>query len=164
MFLRPAAAAALLPALMATAGCASLTESTQQNVLVQTVLEHREIAGVGCVLYNDVGKWFVTTPARELIPTRKGIVIKPWNSKPNPLSRSSFVFSPYEGPTPPGKVPTTGVPGVRPSPVSVEAWVSSWAWAVLATNGRASSARSRARAAREQEPMCLLMFTTTSRS
>ena len=62
MYSRPAAAAAALLAL--TAGCASLTESSQQNVLVQTVLEHREIAGVGCVLYNDVGKWFVTTPAR----------------------------------------------------------------------------------------------------
>ena len=60
MFLRPVAA---LLALL-SAGCASLTESTQQNVLVQTVLDHREIGGVGCVLYNDVGKWFVTTPAR----------------------------------------------------------------------------------------------------
>ena len=45
-------------------GCATLTEPTDQSVLVQTVLEHREIAGVGCVLSNDVGKWFVTTPAR----------------------------------------------------------------------------------------------------
>ncbi|MBV6319888.1 hypothetical protein [Duganella violaceipulchra] len=62
MYFRPVAAALVLPALIA--GCASLTESTQQNVLVQTVLDHREIAGVGCVLYNDVGKWFVTTPAR----------------------------------------------------------------------------------------------------
>ena len=49
---------------LAVAGCASLSESTQQNVMVQTVLDHREIFGVGCVLYNDVGKWFVTTPAR----------------------------------------------------------------------------------------------------
>jgi len=64
MFLRPVAACAALLALLAGAGCASLTESTQQNVLVQTVLDHREIGGVGCVLYNDVGKWFVTTPAR----------------------------------------------------------------------------------------------------
>ncbi|HWW73217.1 MAG TPA: hypothetical protein VN089_25000 [Duganella sp.] len=64
MFLRPVAAFAALLALLAGAGCASLTESTQQNVLVQTVLDHREIGGVGCVLYNDVGKWFVTTPAR----------------------------------------------------------------------------------------------------
>ena len=64
MYLRPAAALGF-PALLALlAGCASLTESTEQNVIVQTVLDHREIAGVGCVLYNDAGKWFVTTPAR----------------------------------------------------------------------------------------------------
>jgi hypothetical protein len=62
MYLRPAAAVIVLLATLA--GCASLTESTEQSVLVQTVLDHREIAGVGCVLYNDVGKWFVTTPAR----------------------------------------------------------------------------------------------------
>ena len=72
MTFRTAAAAALLPALIAMAGCASLTESTQQSVLVQTVLEHREIAGVGCVLYNDVGKWFVTTPARVTLRKSAG--------------------------------------------------------------------------------------------
>ncbi len=44
------------------AGCATLTESKEQTVLVQTVLENREVLGAGCVLYNDVGKWFVTTP------------------------------------------------------------------------------------------------------
>ncbi|MRW93097.1 hypothetical protein GJ699_24155 [Duganella sp. FT80W] len=54
------------------AGCASLTESTEQNVLVQTVLDHREIAGVGCVLYNDAGKWFVTTPARLTLRKSSG--------------------------------------------------------------------------------------------
>lgn len=57
----------LLTALALSAGCASLTESTQQNVLVQTVLDHREIGGVGCVLSNDVGKWFVTSPSRVTI-------------------------------------------------------------------------------------------------
>jgi hypothetical protein len=72
MTLRPAAATAALLALTAVAGCASLTESTQQSVLVQTVLEHREIAGVGCVLYNDVGKWFVTTPGRVTLRKSAG--------------------------------------------------------------------------------------------
>ena len=73
MYLRPAAAStALLTTLAMLAGCASLTESTQQNVLVQTVLDHREIAGVGCVLYNDVGKWFVTTPARVTLRKSAG--------------------------------------------------------------------------------------------
>ncbi len=69
MYLRPAVAVALLAML---AGCASLTESTEQNVMVQTVLEHREIAGVGCVLYNDAGKWFVTTPARVTLRKSSG--------------------------------------------------------------------------------------------
>ncbi|UTY60548.1 hypothetical protein HPQ68_00155 [Massilia sp. erpn] len=62
--LRPVACAAVLAALGA---CATLTESTQQQVLVQTVLDHREVAGAGCVLSNDVGKWFVATPGRVTI-------------------------------------------------------------------------------------------------
>lgn len=49
------------------AGCATLTESTQQQVLVQTVQDNREVFNVGCILYNDVGKWFVTTPGRIVI-------------------------------------------------------------------------------------------------
>jgi hypothetical protein len=40
--------------------------------MVQTVLDHREIAGVGCVLYNDMGKWFVTTPARVTLRKSPG--------------------------------------------------------------------------------------------
>ena len=51
-------------AVLSSAGCASLSEPTEQSVLVQTVLDHRQIGGVGCVLYNDAGKWFVTTPGR----------------------------------------------------------------------------------------------------
>ncbi|NRR32725.1 hypothetical protein HSX11_21380 [Oxalobacteraceae bacterium] len=61
------AALAALAATLFVAGCATLTESTQQQVMVQTIADNREIAGVGCVLYNDVGKWFVTTPARVMI-------------------------------------------------------------------------------------------------
>ncbi len=48
-------------------GCATLTEASDQNVLVQTVLDHKPLDGAGCVIYNDVGKWFVTTPARVTI-------------------------------------------------------------------------------------------------
>lgn len=51
-------------AMLTLSACATLSENTEQSVLVQTVLDHRQIAGVGCVLSNDVGKWFVTTPAR----------------------------------------------------------------------------------------------------
>ncbi|KQV78403.1 hypothetical protein ASD15_21505 [Massilia sp. Root351] len=54
------------------AGCGTLTEAPSQRVLVQTVLDHREVAGAGCILQNDAGKWFVTTPARLAIRKSKG--------------------------------------------------------------------------------------------
>lgn len=46
------------------AGCATVTESTQQEIEVRSVLGHREVSGVGCVLSNKNGRWFVTTPGR----------------------------------------------------------------------------------------------------
>jgi len=49
------------------AGCATLTESTEQYVLVQTVLDHQQVSGIGCMLSNDVGRWFVTSPGRVAI-------------------------------------------------------------------------------------------------
>lgn len=49
------------------AGCATLTESTEQYVMVQTVLDHQQVAGIGCVLSNDAGRWFVTSPGRVRI-------------------------------------------------------------------------------------------------
>jgi len=58
-------AAALIGA--AGAGCATLTESTDQFVLVQTVLDHQPVSGIGCMLSNDVGRWFVTSPGRVAI-------------------------------------------------------------------------------------------------
>lgn len=67
-----AAMLVLASCVLALSACATLTESTEQNLMVQTVLDHREIAGVGCVLYNDVGKWFVTTPARVTVRKSAG--------------------------------------------------------------------------------------------
>lgn len=46
------------------AGCATLTEPVDQYVMVQTVEDHQQVVGVGCVLSNDVGRWFVTSPGR----------------------------------------------------------------------------------------------------
>ncbi|TWI51851.1 hypothetical protein IP92_00841 [Pseudoduganella flava] len=57
----PVVAAVLL------AGCATLTETSEQYVMVQTVLDHQPVGGVGCVLSNDVGRWFVTSPGRVKI-------------------------------------------------------------------------------------------------
>lgn len=54
-------------AVSALAGCATMTEPVDQYVVVQTVLDHQQVAGVGCVLSNDVGRWFVTSPGRVQI-------------------------------------------------------------------------------------------------
>lgn len=48
-------------------GCATLIESNQQEVLVQTIQDHRMLPGVGCVLANDAGRWFVKAPGRVTI-------------------------------------------------------------------------------------------------
>lgn len=69
---RHAGCSALLAAMAAMAGCGTLTQSPTQQVLVQTVLDHREVAGAGCLLSNDAGKWFVTTPARVVIRKSSG--------------------------------------------------------------------------------------------
>lgn len=61
---RPLAAMMLLSGL---AGCATMTGSTEQMVLVQTILDNRQLVGAGCILSNDMGKWFVTTPGRIMI-------------------------------------------------------------------------------------------------
>lgn len=53
--------AALLPTIMLV-GCASITGSKLQPISVQTIKDNKEVAGIGCTLTNDEGKWFVTTP------------------------------------------------------------------------------------------------------
>lgn len=51
----------------ALAGCATMTESDEQYVVMMTVLDHQQVAGIGCVLSNDRGRWFVTSPGRVQI-------------------------------------------------------------------------------------------------
>ena len=63
----PLAAFAAGTLLFALGGCATLTGNTEQMVLVQTIQDNRELNGAGCILSNDVGKWFVTTPGRITI-------------------------------------------------------------------------------------------------
>ncbi len=53
--------------LAALGGCATLTESSQQLVELHTIAANREVAGVGCVLANDAGRWFVVAPGRVTI-------------------------------------------------------------------------------------------------
>lgn len=66
MTLIRAGAVALL-AIAALQGCATLTDSNEQEVAVRAILDHREVMGVGCVLSNDAGRWFVTAPGRVTI-------------------------------------------------------------------------------------------------
>ena len=62
-----AALAARTLLLFGLGGCATLTGNADQMVLVQTIQDNRELTGAGCILSNDVGKWFVTTPGRITI-------------------------------------------------------------------------------------------------
>ena len=60
-------------ALLATmAGCATVSESTDQLVTVRTVEDNREITGVGCVLTNDAGRWFMMAPGRVTVRRSTG--------------------------------------------------------------------------------------------
>ena len=45
-------------------GCVTNPASPLQQVEVRTVLDYREIGGVGCILSNDSGRWYVVAPAR----------------------------------------------------------------------------------------------------
>lgn len=54
-------------ALAALGGCATLTDTPQQVVTLRTIQDNREISGVGCVLENKAGRWFVTSPGRVAI-------------------------------------------------------------------------------------------------
>lgn len=58
-----------LALLAAVSGCATMGESNQQLLTVHAISENREIAGVGCVLSNDAGRWFTTAPGRVMVTT-----------------------------------------------------------------------------------------------
>lgn len=72
MSLKRTAAAAALLAAAALQGCATLTDSNQQEVAVHAILDHREVSGVGCVLSNPAGRWFVTAPGQVTIHKSEG--------------------------------------------------------------------------------------------
>lgn len=54
------------------AGCATVSESPMQDVMVRTIQDNREIGGAGCVLTNDAGRWFVTAPGRVSVKKSAG--------------------------------------------------------------------------------------------
>ena len=49
-------------------GCVTApAETTQQQLEVHAILDHREVTGVGCVLSNAAGRWFVVAPGRVTV-------------------------------------------------------------------------------------------------
>ena len=48
-------------------GCATMSESPVQQLEVRAVLDYREIGGVGCILSNDVGRWYMIAPGRVTV-------------------------------------------------------------------------------------------------
>lgn len=48
--------------------CATVSDAPlQQQVEVHAVLDYREVGGVGCLLTNKLGRWFVVAPGRVTI-------------------------------------------------------------------------------------------------
>ena len=61
-----------LALLGALAGCATVSESYDQEVIVRTIEDNREIVAVGCVLTNDAGRWFMMAPGRVTVRKSAG--------------------------------------------------------------------------------------------
>jgi len=58
--------------LLAVSGCASISGSKLEPLSVQTVQDNKDVAGAGCTLMNDAGKWFVTTPGSVTVQKSTG--------------------------------------------------------------------------------------------
>ncbi len=56
----------------ALGGCATISESPTQRLEIHAIQDHKEIAGVGCVITNDAGRWFVTAPGRVTVKRSAG--------------------------------------------------------------------------------------------
>jgi hypothetical protein len=62
----------VLAVLALLGGCASISESPNQDLMVRAVQDNREIGGVGCVLTNNAGRWFVTAPGHVSVRKSAG--------------------------------------------------------------------------------------------
>lgn len=68
IFLRTGA----LALLAALGGCATISESNQQTLMLHTIVDNREVGGAGCMLTNDKGRWFVTSPGHVTVQKSAG--------------------------------------------------------------------------------------------
>ena len=58
--------------MIALSGCASIIGDKMQSMTVTTVLDNKEVAGVGCTLSNDAGSWVVNTPGSVTVHKSTG--------------------------------------------------------------------------------------------
>lgn len=63
---------AALAAMLALTGCASITGEKIQPLSVITILDNKEVAGIGCTLSNDAGSWFLTSPGSVTVHKSTG--------------------------------------------------------------------------------------------
>jgi hypothetical protein len=58
---------AFVPILIASTGCASIVNGSNQSVSVETRTEAGTISGANCRLSNNKGTWFVVSPGSTLV-------------------------------------------------------------------------------------------------
>ncbi|MCC2956545.1 hypothetical protein LK542_13065 [Massilia sp. IC2-477] len=57
----------LLAVPLLLSGCATVSDSPLQQLELHAVLDYQEVGGVGCILSNDMGRWFVVAPGRVTV-------------------------------------------------------------------------------------------------
>ena len=95
-------------ALALLAGCATVSESPNQDVMVRTILDNREIGGAGCVLTNDAGRWFVNSPGHVTIRKSVGNLFVDCRKGTQILGQDRFASRPNNAVTIGNAVTTAG--------------------------------------------------------
>ncbi len=62
-------------AMLALTGCASISGEKLQPLSVTTVMDNKEVSGVGCTLSNDAGSWFITSPGSTTVHKSTGDLV-----------------------------------------------------------------------------------------
>jgi hypothetical protein len=57
---------------LALGGCALFAVGGPQQLEVHALLDGREVTGVGCMLANDSGRWYVAAPGRVTVMRSRG--------------------------------------------------------------------------------------------
>ena len=97
-----------LALLGAAAGCATISESPTQRLEVHAILDHQEVACVGCVISNSAGRWFVTAPGRVTVARSAGNLFVDCRKGNDMVGQERFASHPNTSATV-GNVATAGL-------------------------------------------------------